>query len=189
MKKIGLLGGTFDPPHIGHLIMAEEVCEKLQLDEVWFIPVNVPPHKEASTTHGEHRLEMVKRAIEGNKHFKLEPIELKRKGISYTVDTVKQLKDKHPKHTFYFIIGADMVEYLPKWHQIKELVQLVQFVGVNRTGYKVKSDFNVIEVPIPFVDISSSQIRDRVGEKITTKYWLPDSVRRYIREQDLYGKK
>src|SRR5207253_1322463 len=108
----------------------------LQLDEIWFMPNQEPPHKKKSeAVKNEDRLQMIKRAIAGNDAFRIETIELKREGLSYTVDTMKIINEQYSDHQFYFIIGADMIEYLPKWHSIDELVKLVQFVGVERPDY------------------------------------------------------
>src|SRR5690625_178954 len=118
MRKIGILGGTFDPPHLGHLIIAEQVRSALDLEEIWFMPSNEPPHKSRAKTNVNHRLAMLKLAIEDNDAFKVNTIELARKGKSYTIDTMKLLIKNHPHTEFYFIIGADMVEYLPHWAKI-----------------------------------------------------------------------
>ncbi|WP_053219101.1 nicotinate-nucleotide adenylyltransferase [Virgibacillus senegalensis] len=187
MKKIGLLGGTFDPPHLGHLLIAEEVYQALQLDQVWFVPSNLPPHKQHSGTKAVDRLEMVEAAIEDNPHFRVEPIELEREGKSYTVDTVQLLQEREPDTFFYFIIGADMVEYLPKWHRIDELAQMVHFVGVKRTDYQLETPYPVEEVEIPGIDVSSTMIRERLAEKQPAKYLVPDKVMNKIKEHSLYG--
>lgn len=188
MKRIGILGGTFDPPHNGHLLIANEVYDQLQLDEVWFLPNQEPPHKiKESIVSNEDRLEMLERAIGGEKHFKIETIELERPGPSYTFDTIKLLKERHPDGDFYFIIGADMVEYLPKWYKIDELIKLVQFVGVNRPLYSLETNYPIQFIQIPEFNVSSSLIRKRLKEQKTTKYLLPELVMNYIKEKGLYG--
>ncbi|WP_042223396.1 nicotinate-nucleotide adenylyltransferase [Oceanobacillus manasiensis] len=186
MKKIGILGGTFDPPHLGHLLIAEEVREKLDLEEVWFIPSFTPPHKEDLGTTPNDRMNMVKYAISNNPFFKLNTIEIERSGKSYTIDTIKRLKELHPDHDFYFIIGADMVEFLPNWFKIEELVNLVQFVGVKRAGSSLVTDWNVRSIKIPGIDISSTELRKRVKEKQQITYLTTDSVQAYIKENHLY---
>ena len=136
MTKIGILGGTFDPPHYGHLLIANEVLSELNLDEIWFMPNQEPPHKQKSeSVENSDRLRMLELAIMENPAFKIEKLELERFGPSYTVDTMKILNERFPDHQFFFIIGADMIEYLPKWHKIDELIKLVQFVGVERPTY------------------------------------------------------
>ena len=188
MKRIGLLGGTFDPPHLGHLLIAEEVRLALGLEEIWFIPSNVPPHKQTLTRTND-RVQMVERAIEDHPNFKMHTIELTRTGKSYTVDTMKSLQEMYPETRFSFIIGADMVEYLPKWHDIKTLIETVQFVGVQRTGYSVETDLPVEIIDIPLFDVSSTMIRQRIASGVKVRYYLPDAVNSYIEEHELYGRR
>ena len=135
MRKIGIIGGTFDPPHYGHLLIANEVYHALNLEEVWFLPNQIPPHKQGrNITSVESRLHMLELATEAEEHFSICLEELSRKGPSYTYDTMLQLTKKYPDVQFHFIIGGDMVEYLPKWYNIEALLNLVTFVGVARHG-------------------------------------------------------
>jgi nicotinate-nucleotide adenylyltransferase len=188
MPKVGILGGTFDPPHYGHLLIANEVLSKLNLDEVWFMPNQEPPHKKKSeSVENQERLQMLELSIKGNEAFKIEKIELERSGPSFTVDTMRILNEMYPNHQFYFIIGADMIEYLPKWHKIDELIELVQFVGVERPEYSLKTDYPITYVDVPAIDVSSSMIRKRVQQGMTVRYLLPDPVIDFIRENHLYG--
>jgi len=188
MKKVGILGGTFNPPHHGHLLIANEVMSSLQLDTIWFMPNHEPPHKKKpESVRDMDRLHMLKLAVEGNPAFTIQPIELEREGPSYTVDTMKLLKTEYQDHQFFFIIGADMIEYLPKWHDIDVLVNLVQFVGVERPSYSEETDYPVLYVNVPSIEISSSMIRERVRSGKTVRYLLPDSVIEYIEEKHLYG--
>jgi nicotinate-nucleotide adenylyltransferase len=188
MKKVGILGGTFDPPHYGHLLIANEVLSALSLDEVWFMPNHEPPHKKKShSVKDSDRVRMIELAIKGNEAFKLQTIELEREGPSYTIDTMEMINNMYEGDQFFFIIGADMIEYLPKWHRIDELVKLVQFVGVQRPSYSHQTDFPVLYVEVPGVDVSSSMIRDRVKCEKTVRYLLPDAVIEYIEEKHLYG--
>lgn len=188
MKKVGILGGTFDPPHYGHLLIANEVLAALQLDEIWFMPNQEPPHKKKSdAVKNEDRLRMLQLALGNNQAFIIQPIELERKGPSYTVETMKMINDQYSDHQFFFIIGADMIEYLPKWHKIDELVKLVKFVGVDRPHYSHQTDYPVLYVDVPTMEISSSMIRERVKSGKTIRYLLPDSVIQYIEEKSLYG--
>ena len=187
MKKVGILGGTFNPPHYGHLLIANEVRSALSLDEIWFMPNGEPPHKKKSdSVNDEDRLNMLNLAIKGNDTFKIQTIELERKGKSYTVDTMKLINEKYKDTLFFFIIGGDMIEYLPKWRNIDELVKLVQFVGVDRPSYSHKADYPVLYVEIPEIEVSSSMIRDRCRNRKTVRYLLPDSVIQYIEENHLY---
>lgn len=189
MKSIGILGGTFNPPHIGHLLIAEHVREELDLEEIWFIPTNDPPHKLAATVSVEDRLTMLDKAVYDNSFFKINPIEVNRLGKSYTIDTIKELKNQHPNHNYFFIIGADMVEYLPKWYKIDELINYLTFVGVKRAGYKLQSSYPVLEMDIPMFDVSSTNIRERVTAGKSIKYLVPKAVDSYIKEQQLYEQK
>ncbi|MFD1736643.1 nicotinate-nucleotide adenylyltransferase [Bacillus salitolerans] len=186
MKKIGLLGGTFDPPHNGHLLIAYEVYESLSLDEVWFIPTKIPPHKtNKQVTKVGQRIDMLKLTLEGHSCFSINTIELEREGPSYTYDTISLLKKTY-NHDFYFIIGGDMIEYLPKWYKIDELIQLVSFVGVCRIGYSTESSYPIIPVSTPLFDISSSFIRERIKKKGNTELLIPPNVKNYIEENGLY---
>ncbi|MEN1969334.1 nicotinate-nucleotide adenylyltransferase [Lentibacillus sp. N15] len=186
MKRVGILGGTFDPPHIGHLLIAEEVKNQLDLAEVWFIPSYEPPHKRVARTSTTDRMNMVQQAIASNHSFRMNTIEIDRLGKSYTFDTIKMLNDTYPDTTFYFIIGADMVEYLPKWKHIDELMSIVTFVGVGRNGYHLQTAYPVVTLDIPMIDVSSTMIRERIKANQSVKYLLPENVERYIKGKRLY---
>ena len=135
MRKIGIIGGTFDPPHYGHLLIANEVYHALNLEEVWFLLNQIPPHKQGrNITSVESRLHMLELATEAEEHFSICLEELSRKGPSYTYDTMLQLTKKYPDVQFHFIIGGDMVEYLPKWYNIEALLNLVTFVELQDLG-------------------------------------------------------
>jgi nicotinate-nucleotide adenylyltransferase len=187
LRKIGILGGTFDPPHNGHLLIANEVLEALKLDEIKFIPNQEPPHKKKSTAVSNFdRLTMLELAVAGHPKFIIDTIELERSGLSYTFDTIKSLKELHPDVQFFFIIGADMIEYLPNWYKIDDLIELVDFVGVNRPDYVHTSSFPILHVPVPEFGVTSSLIRNRIKEGHSVRYLLPESVRLYIEENELY---
>ncbi|WP_226667320.1 nicotinate-nucleotide adenylyltransferase [Metabacillus litoralis] len=187
-KKIGILGGTFDPPHFGHLLIANEILHNLHLAEVWFIPNQIPPHKQSNHfTESKHRLNMLKLAIKDNKKFKINTIELEREGPSYTYDTIHLLREQFPSYSFHFIIGADMIEYLPKWYKIDEMIKFVSFIGVKRHGYRTESNYPVTEIEIPLFDVSSTMLRDRLNNNESTAYLLPEDVKRYIEGNHLYG--
>ncbi|MGF9963239.1 nicotinate-nucleotide adenylyltransferase [Bacillus rhizoplanae] len=188
MKRIGIIGGTFDPPHNGHLLIANEVYDALQLDEVWFLPNQIPPHKrDREVTSVRNRLEMIHLAIEQEMHFSVCLAELEREGPSYTYDTMLQLTKEHPDVQFHFIIGGDMVEYLPKWYNIDELLKLVTFVGVARPGYTLSTPYKIVKVEIPEFAVSSSLLRERFTKKKTCEYLLPKEVQEYIERNGLYG--
>ncbi|MBP2241701.1 nicotinate-nucleotide adenylyltransferase [Cytobacillus eiseniae] len=152
------------------------------------MPNQEPPHKKKTNVVKDgDRVNMLTCAIEGHPHFKIESIELERKGPSYTYETMKILKENHRDKQFYFIIGADMIEYLPKWRNIAELVEIVQFIGVKRPLYRTESPYPILYSDVPEMAISSSLIRDRIKENKTIRYLVPDSVRHYIKENHLYG--
>lgn len=192
--KIGIMGGTFDPIHYGHLIAAEQARTEASLDEVWFMPARIPPHKPR--TQGatpEQRLAMVKHAIRDHNNFRECDIELTMEGPSYSINTLKLLTSQYPEHSFHYIIGADMVEYLPNWYQIEEIVKLTSFVALQRPGYSLSMNHlptsiqNRVKVAdMPGIDISSTNIRDRIREGRSIRYLVSDTVRQYIKENGLY---
>lgn len=183
--KIGLLGGTFNPVHYGHLFIARQIKERCQLDQVLLMPTYVPPHKK--TISATDRLNMLKLAVANDDELGIEPIEIQRQAVSYSYDTMKQLTTAHPENDYYFIIGGDMVEYLPHWHRIDELLELVTFIGVDRPGYQVTSDYPIWHVELPQLDISSSLIRQFCRSHQSVRYLLPDEVIQYIFERRLYN--
>lgn len=186
-KQVGILGGNFNPVHNAHLIVADQVRQQLGLDAVYLMPEYEPPHvDEKETIDEKHRLNMLLLAINGMEGLDIETIEIERKGKSYTYDTMKQLTEANPDTDYYFIIGADMVEYLPKWHRIDELVEMVQFVGVQRPKYKAGTSYPVIWVDVPLMDISSSNIRDFIKKGRTPNFMTPAPVLDYIKKAGLY---
>ena len=183
-KQVGLLGGNFNPVHLAHLVMADQVQNQLGLDKVYLMPTYLPPHvDEKKTISSEHRLAMLELAVADNPCLDIEPIELIRKGKSYTYDTMKALKEANPDTDYYFIIGGDMVEYLPKWHRIDDLLHLVQFVGIRRPNYPTESTYPIIWVDVPQMAISSTLIRQKVKSGCSIRYLLPENVINYIQEK------
>lgn len=186
-KRVGILGGTFNPPHIAHLVIADQVCQQLGLDKVLFMPAAIPPHvDEKKTIDAKHRLTMVRKAIQDNPTFDMETIEIERGGKSYTYDTMVELIHKNPDTEYYFIIGMDMVNYLPKWYKIDELIQLVQFVGVKRPGYILDSAYPIISVDVPEIEVSSTTLRKKIAAHCSVNYLIPQSVIDYIQQEGLY---
>lgn len=186
-KRVGLYGGTFNPVHTSHLIVGDQVGNALGLDKVSFLPDMVPPHvDQKQAIDPELRVEMLQLAIAGNPLFDLELAEIKRGGVSYSYDTVVALKKQHPDTDYYFIVGGDMVQYLPTWHRIDELAKLVTFVGVQRRGYQTQSQYPVLWVDVPLIDISSTDIRKRIKTGQSVKYFVPDPVIDFIKEHRLY---
>ncbi|MGE6629228.1 nicotinate-nucleotide adenylyltransferase [Bacillus sp. NPDC077027] len=187
MRKIGLFGGTFDPLHNGHLLMASEVRFQIGLDEIWFVPNQQPPHKSnRKQTSSAHRVNMVKAAIQSNPYFKLNLVEMEREGPSYTVDTVELLKKRYPDDEFFFIIGADMVEYLPKWHRIDDLLNMITFIGMKRPGFQGKTTYPLLFADVPAFDVSSTLVRQRMRAGEPVDYFIPEAVKSYMKEHHLY---
>ncbi len=186
--KIGILGGTFNPVHIGHLILAEEVREKLFLDKVIFVPTFIPPHKQNSDVAGaQDRLRMVKAAIKGNKFFKASDIEIRRKGLSYTVDTVKAFNKRFPGDELYFIAGSDLLKYLDEWKDFKALLGLMKFVVATRPGYPLEKIPSYVQrVGIRAVDVSAFEIRRCIKGSRSFRYLVPEAVFDYINKNKLY---
>lgn len=186
-KRVGILGGGFNPVHMGHLIIADQVSEQLCLDEFYLMPSYESPHVDKKETiSSTDRVEMLKLATMNNPKLCLELSEIHRKGKSYTFDTMKQLIELNPDTDYYFVIGGDMVEYLPKWYRIEELTKMVQFVGVHRVGSKPDCRYPIIWVDVPLIDISSSDIRRKLAINCSVKYFLPDNVLEYIHKNNLY---
>ena len=186
-RQVGILGGNFNPVHNAHLLVADQVRQQLGLDQVLLMPEYEPPHVDKKETISEqHRLKMLELAIEGIPGLAIETVELERKGISYTYDTMKLLTEQNPDVDYYFIIGADMVDYLPKWYKIEELIDLVQFVGVQRPRYKAGTSYPVIWVDVPLMDISSSMVRDFIAKGRSPHFLLPQPVLNYIEKEGLY---
>ncbi len=186
-KQVGILGGTFNPVHIAHLITADQVGKALGLETVALMPSNQPPHQdEKKTIDAVHRLQMLELAIVDNPLLSIEPIELQRAGKSYTYDTMKLLTEQNPDTDYYFIIGGDMVEYLPKWYKIDELMQLVNFVGVRRPNYPTETDYPIIWIDVPLMDVSSTQLRKKIAQGCSVNYLVPPNVANYIQEKGLY---
>lgn len=193
-KKVGIYGGTFDPVHIGHLIMAEEARQAADLDEVWFVPAPTPPHKQEVAASAEDRFTMVERAVAGHPSFQASRVEMDRGGPSYTVDTVRRLCREYPNTRFFLIVGADMVLDLPRWYKIKEILASVEVIGLMRPGYDldreripdhIKNRVTLVTKAVR-VELSSTWIRDRVAAGASVRYLVPDPVRRYMEEHCLY---
>ncbi|MFA5062644.1 MAG: nicotinate-nucleotide adenylyltransferase [Candidatus Omnitrophota bacterium] len=186
--KIGILGGTFNPVHIGHLILAEEAREKLGLDKIIFVPVNLPPHKgNQDIADAASRFKMLKLAVKGNKYFGVSDIEIKREGRSYTIDTIRVFKKKFPCDQFYFIIGSDLLKYLDEWKDLDEISKLVKFVTATRPGYPLENippHFETLKIRA--VDVSGFQVRQCIKENKSFRYVVPESVFNFINKKRLY---
>ena len=205
MRRVGVLGGTFDPVHYGHLVVAEEVYTTLQLAEMVFVPAGQPPHKtNAEITIAEHRLEMLELAIASNPHFTISRVDLDRPGPCYTVDTLQLLRKQWgDKTAIYFVIGRDSLEELLSWHDPSGILeQLTHLVAVTRPGYSESEAYydwlearlpgikqRLLIVDAPQFDISATDLRKRVAEGRPIKYQTPESVESYIIQYGLYRPK
>jgi len=193
-KKIGLLGGTFDPIHNGHLIIAEYLRDELKLAEIWFVPAKIHPLKDnRGITKPEYRLEMLRLAISDNKNFKIDDIEIERQNVSYTVDTLKELSERYHSQNpeFYFFIGMDNVNEFYQWKQPEEILERSQVVAFGRPGFTPDESArkylpSIKFVHVPLLEISSTYIRKRIREKCSVRYLIPEAVEKFIKEKNLY---
>ena len=197
MQRLGIMGGTFDPIHYGHLLMAEEARHAFALDEVVFVPNGRPAHKKAYLVSSpEERYAMTLLATGSNPCFSASRIEIERPGPSYTIDTLREFRTLYPElDALYFITGADAVLEILTWHEYDELVRECQFIAVTRPGFVLERLSEIVDaaflnrvhyLPIPRLEISSTDIRKRVREGRSIKYLTPEPVEAYIRQQGLY---
>lgn len=197
-KGLGILGGTFDPIHIGHLRIAEAVYERIALEQIIFIPAFVPPHKVGQDyALAAHRYAMTELAVKPYPHFAVSDMELRRSGVSYTVDTLRELRQIYPDKELYFIIGADSVAQLHTWNSINEMLQLATFVAAGRPGYDgvmeemvqhlgAAAAERIMLLHTPEYDISSTEIRTRLHEGASLAGLVPRAVEQYINAHNLY---
>ncbi len=201
--RIGLMGGTFNPIHYGHLLLAQEAKEQYDLEQIWFLPTRRPPHKDNDELpKDKERMEMLRLAIKDHPAFTISMLEMQRtEGKTYTYDTLRELKKKYPMTEFYFIIGSDSLFYLHKWSHFEELLQgmvflvalrggeqekeeeLKQFMEKYRKDYHAKLDV----IKMPLIEISSTFIREKAKEDLSIKYYLPENVEEYIKTHHVYG--
>lgn len=199
--RLGIIGGSFDPIHYGHLLLAETCREQCRLDRVWFQPAAVPPHKQAELlTAAEHRIEMVKLAIAGHEAFELSTLEIQRGGISYTVDTLAAIQEEQPDAELFFLMGGDSLRDLPTWREPQRICELAVPVVVSRNG-SPPPDFDSLadlvspqrlevirqhQVAMPIIELSSTDIRCRVAADESIRYQTPRAVEKYIETHGLY---
>ncbi|WP_136479226.1 nicotinate-nucleotide adenylyltransferase [Acetivibrio thermocellus] len=202
VKRIGILGGTFDPIHNGHLIMAEIIRGAFELDKVLFIPSGNPPHKKNQTvTDAEHRYNMVCEALKGNPYFEKSRIEVDREGYTYTIDTLAILNEQYKGIAdLYYIIGADVLYDLLTWKDCEKVFGICKFIaalrpGTGKEGFRERIKYledrfsaSILEAEIPLIEISSTMIRNRVKEGKSIKYLVPETVENYIKKEGLYLK-
>lgn len=191
---IGIMGGTFNPIHYGHLLAAEEARQRFNLKEIIFVPCARPPHKNQQDIVGpEDRYKMTCLAINSNRYFKASDIEIKREGMSYSQDTVIEFKKIYKEETIYFITGADAIAEFDTWKNANELPNLCHFIAVSRPEHKLKIKEEYLKfthiLEIVGVDISSTEIRQRIQQGKSIKYLVPEEVERYIYEHGLYQRK
>lgn len=193
--RIGIFGGTFDPVHLAHLILAEQCREQLNLDEVWFVPAGEPPHKLAfPRSAATHRRAMVEFAIAGHASFRLSDIELQRSGPSYTVDTLEALHQDFPEHQWWLLMGADSLRDFLTWRAPDRIVNLARIAAVNRgpnhefdtRSFIARFGARLDVVNMPVVDLSASDIRRRVREGLSIRFLVPRAVEVYIQQHGLY---
>lgn len=187
-RRIGILGGTFNPPHLGHLVLAQESLRKLNLDEVIFIPTHLSPHKRIKGDNAYMRHKMALLACRGNPRFKVSRMEIMKRGVSYSVDTLRRLREKYGKAVeLFFIAGSDSLNELESWKDVNEVLRLANFIVANRPGFSAKRLRKGVKlIEIPALNISSSMIRDRVRRSQPIRYLVPEEVREFIIKHRLY---
>ncbi|MDA0832328.1 MAG: nicotinate-nucleotide adenylyltransferase [Planctomycetota bacterium] len=197
--RLGIFGGTFDPIHVGHLVLAEQCREQCRLDEVWFVPAAAPPHKlDSAITPGKQRVEILELAVAGMPQFKISDIELKRTGLSFTVDTLGAVKAAHPHDELFLLIGADSLHDFPTWRDPDRIAELATIVAVNRgepssvdastssalLGETISSRIQF--VTMPGIAVSATDLRDRVAAGCSLRFLVPRAVEEYIVQHRLY---
>jgi len=195
--RLGLFGGTFDPIHIGHLILAEQCREACRLDKVWIVVAKEPPHKRGiRRTAVHHRLEMARLAVAGDSSFEVSEIEAQRSGPSYSVDTLAQIQAERPDDELFFLIGGDSLIDLPTWREPDRIARMATIVGANRPGSTPENppaslfgpDSHPLQhVTIPPIGISSTDLRHRMAEGRSVRYMIPKPVQAYIDAHKLYA--
>lgn len=189
---IGLFGGSFNPPHIAHLIIAEIVRDQFGLEEVWWIPNATPPHKpDEDLVAADHRLKMTRRAVESNSNFRVSGVEVEREGVSYTVETLRVLQEDYPDVDFGLIIGSDSLDYFAEWHEPDEIVDRVPLIVYKRPGglesvAEPRFANRVRYAAAPVMEVSGTEIRARCRKGRSIRYLVPEEVRTYIEAHGLY---
>jgi nicotinate-nucleotide adenylyltransferase len=196
--RLGILGGTFNPPHLGHLVAAQEAYLQLRLDRVMLIPARTPPHKPVEDEPGaEHRIELCRLAVDGDERFAVSDLEITRTGTSFTVDTLDQLHSQAPDSELFLIVGGDVAAGLPRWREPERVLSLATLAVAKRRGtarasidaalHRLRGGERSQFFEMPRIGISSTMVRTRVRARQPIKYFVPDAVARYIDEHRLYG--
>ncbi|MBQ2614400.1 MAG: nicotinate-nucleotide adenylyltransferase [Clostridia bacterium] len=201
MKQIGIMGGSFDPPHIGHLLLAEWIQKELKLEEIRFIPTGRIYHKEPQKVSAKDRLEMVRLAVLGYPAFTVDATEVEREGITYTYETVEELKQREPENQLTFLVGADSLDYMERWKYPERIFSACRIAAVIRPGFsyeqmeekirqlKAQFDADILLVPTPEIPISSTDLRKKLNGGESVKEWIPKPVEEYIKKHGLYQQK
>jgi nicotinate-nucleotide adenylyltransferase len=194
--KIGIIGGTFNPIHNAHLLIASLAREEYKLDKVIFMTGGNTPHKETSGADAFQRLDMVTKAVSDNPYFESSAFEIEKEGYSYTVETLSYLHKSYPDALLYFIVGSDSLDYMDKWYECEKIFSMCNVLVFERIGFsdidekiqelESRFDCRIEKIEAPIVEISSSMIRERVKQGKTIKYIVPDCVMDYIKEKGLY---
>ena len=195
LKGLGILGGTFNPVHLGHLVLAEQARELLNLKKIMFVPTNIRPYKSVKTlASAQERYHMLNQAIKGNPYFETSNFEINKGGVSYSVETVKQFRQRYRNITLYFIIGSDFLEEFSIWKDLDKIGKICKFVIAQRPGHPIRKFplaaqkllKRIQTITISSLDISSSDIRNRIKRNKTIRYLVPGQVRKYIVKNKLY---
>lgn len=198
-KRVGILGGTFDPPHIGHLILAEYTYEALQLDHVFFVPAGDHPHKQNNTrTSVKHRLAMIEVAIADNRRFSISRVDVDRSGPHYSADTVQIIQSQYPDTELYFVMGGDNLRNLPTWTRARELYEHCKLAVMRRSDEDIHAHMHddvlpglaeqvvMVDAPLLGIWLSSTHVIERLEQGKSVRYVVPDSVLEYIAQNGLY---
>lgn len=199
MQRIGILGGTFDPPHIGHLLLAEYTRETLALDMILFVPAGVQPLKPDIRSILEHRLNMVKLAIQGNPSFAISRVDMDRDGPHYTADTMPLIQQEYPSAELFFLMGGDSLRDFPKWTRPSDIIQVARLAVMRRSDEDITADMHdalipnlsqyidMVDTPLLSIWLSSSHVVERLKKGQSVRYLVPDAVLTYIHHNDLYS--
>lgn len=199
MQRIGILGGTFDPPHIGHLILAEYTMEALSLDRVLFVPVGDHPFKADRTRNGVHpRVEMLRLALKDNEHFDVSTVDVDRPGPHYSADTVQIIQQQYPNTQLHFVMGADNMRSLPSWTRVEDFYRSCRLAVMKRAGETITATMHdhllpglgekidLIDPPLLSVWLSSTSVVERIQQGRSVRYLVPDAVLAYIQQHHIY---
>ncbi|MGJ3237781.1 MAG: nicotinate-nucleotide adenylyltransferase [Anaerolineae bacterium] len=198
MRRIGILGGTFDPPHIGHLLLAEYTLEALELDAVLFAPVGVQPLKSDMRQMVQHRFNMTELAIEDNPHFHISRVDIDREGPHYTADTLRLVQNEHPDAKLYFLMGGDNLRDFVNWKRREDVVKLARLAVMRRSDETISADMHdhvipnlsqhvdIVDTPLLSIWLSSTHVVERLQAGLSVRYLVPDAILDYILEHDLY---